>query len=256
MARCFALATIALACHAQSVVVQPCAISGIEITGPDSPDFPRRVEQVAGSSQTDNLRAWLPYGIVIKNNTRQTIAALSVAWSAAMDNSSPLGHSGGLMPHWFNQPHHQLQPGDSVIALPVLLIRGPRELTALARGHGMGNLYNFQRAARLAVSVDAVAFSSGQYAGGDALQEYEQWQAEINAPRSVAATVLKMKSQPISDTLAWLQSLAQQRSVDPNLHMEGSEARGMLGLYNNKGEAALYSLAASEVEQPAFPLHR
>lgn len=154
--------TMGLTSYAQPpLVVQPSAIAGISIIGPESPGFAALVSQIVGSDQPSNFTAWLPYSVVIKNTSSQAIAGIMVAWTAAREASAPLGHGGGLRVQWFNQPAQQIQPGQSVVALPLDVLMSARDLKSFVQGRGMGNLPNFQEMQRNGVSVDGVVFAFG-----------------------------------------------------------------------------------------------
>lgn len=260
MRRPFALASIFAAvcpCYSQQVTVLPSTIPGIAIIGPQSPDFAASVAQVVGADQPSNFMAWLPYCVVIRNNSSQALAAITVAWTQALDAASPL-HQAAL-DYWsqFNGSY-LVQPGQAEIDMPDQRLLAPDGLSGFAQGRGLANLPNFQQAQRVQIVVDAVVFASGQFVGADAYGEYEHYQADINAPRSVADKVLEMKAtSPISDILAWLQSLAAQpRGADITTQRSAGAARQMLGIYSRKGENGLYSMAQSIVQGPVFPLHR
>jgi hypothetical protein len=253
---------LASVCYAQQVTVQPSAIPGIDIVGPEAADFAASVTQIVGADQPANFAAWLPYGAVIKNNTSLVLAGITVVWTAARSASEPLGHGGGVEAEWFNEPRQRILSGQAVLVLPLHLLESQRDLRGFAEGRGLGNLQNFQSMPRIGIAVDSVVFASGQYVGADTIGEYEVYQAIINAPRSVATNVLAMKaSSSISDILAWLQTVsAQPRGKDPNVNKSASTARGMLNTYYNSkkhgGEAGLYAIAEGYLQQPAFPLHR
>ncbi len=113
----------------------------------------------------------------------------------------------------------------------------------------------------ITVSLDDVVFASGQFVGPDTATQYERFQSLTTANRMVATTLLEKKaSAKIADILAWLQTLAPQASImdAPAYYgnQVGAEAVEMLKVYDGKGEAALYSMAAKILEEPLFPLHR
>jgi hypothetical protein len=250
----------ALTCSAQQVIVQPSAIAQVEVVSPQAPGFSACVAHLVGTDQPRNLAAWLPYAIIIRNNSQQALAAISAVWTVAF-GGGPLVHSASVDAQWFDVPGRQIQPGETVLAIPAGILKQARDVKPFADGRGIGNLQNFQPAQRIEISVAAVVFTTGQFAGSDADHVYEQWQAEIEAPRSVAAAVLEMKAtQPIPDILAWLQTLATRRSPrssgDFNADVKGSTARGMLNTYSTRGQAALYSMAQGMLQDRAFPLHR
>jgi hypothetical protein len=262
MLRPFAVASIfatVCTCYSQQVTVLPSTIPGIAVIGPQSPDFAASVAQVVGAGQPSNFIAWLPYGVVVKNNSSQALAAITVAWTEARDAASPL-HGAQLNYRSQFNGSHLVQSGQAEIDMPNQRLLAPDGLSGFAEGRGLANLPNFQQAQRVQIVVDAVVFASGQFVGADTYGEYEHYQADIGAPRSIADKVLEMRAtSPISDILAWLQSLAsqqQQRGADITTQRTAGAARQMLGIYSRKGENGLYSMAQSVVQEPAFPLHR
>jgi hypothetical protein len=251
----------AFSCYCQQVIIQPSAIAGIQMMGPQSPEFTAAVAQIVGSEQPYALTAWLPCGVVVRNNSSQVLAGICVVWTMALD-AGPLGGAGGGCSStlWYDSPSNQLQPGQAALAIPPQILHKPRDLKPALRGNWLGNLPNLQRAPRVGIMLDSVAFASGQYVGSDTIGEYEYLQAVLNAPGSVAATLLAKKaSETISDIVKWLQSVeaqSRQGGADDNARLSGSVARGMLKVYESKGEAALYTLAEVNLRQPVFPLHR
>jgi hypothetical protein len=259
MTRAFALFSVlaaAFTCYSQSVTVQPSTISGIEIIGPQAPDFAASVAQIVGTDQPGNLTAWLPYGVVVKNNSPQALAAITVVWTETPD-------AGPLRPaerdYWssFNAPLKYVQPGSAVLAIPQNMLQQPRNLAAFSAGRGWGTCRTFS--GRNGSRWRSTAWSSHRASspGADTYSAYEEYQAQIDVPRSLATTVLEKKAtSPISDILAWLQLLSASRGGDFTAQRSGRTARQLLGVYSRKGEAPLYSLAQNILQEPAFPLHR
>ncbi|HEY3839170.1 MAG TPA: hypothetical protein VGL72_21495, partial [Bryobacteraceae bacterium] len=233
---CWALFT-AFTCYSQRVVIPPSTIAGILLIGPQAPNFTPAVARVLGSDQPPAFLAWLPYGVVIQNNSSQALAAICVAWTGTFSTkatATAIGCEDG-----FNRPLHQITPGQSVVAMPRGILLRATDLRPYSRGAGLGNLSNWQRAESIAVSVDSLVFASGQFVGSDTAGEYEKFKAQLAVPQSVAATLLQKKeTDTISDVIKWLQSLdaqSRQRFDDYNVHQSGVTARAILGIYRNKG---------------------
>ena len=260
MFRAFAfcsLLTAGLTCYSQSVNLRPSTIPGIEIIGAQSPDFAAQVSQIVGAEQPGGLMDWLPYGVVVKNNSSQALAAMAVVFTPEM----PSAFGGAdLTPDWFIAPDRRVKPGQSVLVIPAAVLAQPRDLRPFSLGSRTGNLSNYQRTKGLEISIAGVVFGSGQFVGLDEHHEYEQWQARIDAPRNVAATLLEKKAgTAVSDILAWLQTVADGgllADTDSNAIYRSFAARGLLRVYQNNGEGALYSLAENTLREPVFPLHR
>ncbi len=246
-----------MACWPQQVSIKPSSVPGLQVVGPDSPDFLPAVAQLVGSDQPPGFRSLLQYGLVIQNAGEQTLAGFGVVWTAAGDSSHRIG-AGAVL--WKEEPSRWIRAGQSVLVVPGNVLQSPRQLRAYRDGGHLGELPAFQRAGPLTVSVECVVYSSGQFVGADTASEYERFDAEINAPRAIASAVLQRKdTTSVGDIVTWLESVAaphEGEGKDYNAATSASTARQFLSTYRNKGEAGLYSLAKGIGESPAFPLHR
>ena len=216
------------------------------------------VAAIVGSEQPPAFTAWLPYGVVVQNNSSQSIAAICVVWS--LTNGTGRSGTWSGCEDGFNRPLHQVAVGQSVITTPDGILQRAIDLRPFQRADSLKALSNLQRAVSIVVSLDSVVFASGQFVGSDTIGEYEQFQAKLTVPRNIAATLLEKKNtESISEIVAWLQSLDSQlrQSLDDSTqHQSGVTARGMLSVYQSKGEAGLYQMAETILQQPVFPLHR
>ncbi|MDE3168253.1 MAG: hypothetical protein KGN36_20790, partial [Acidobacteriota bacterium] len=104
---------------AQPLTVAPPAIQGIEVTGPESPGFEALVSGITGAERPAVLAAALPYGIVIRNRSSQTIAAIDTVWSA--DGRVLLNAAD----QFFDRPALYIQPGQAVLAVPPGILENP-----------------------------------------------------------------------------------------------------------------------------------
>jgi hypothetical protein len=243
-----------LATTAQQLSVTPSAIPGIELVGPQSSDFEGLVTQIAGTARPVGLAAALPYSVVIRNKTSQAIAAIDTVWTT---NDRILLNAADAM---FNKSILYVKPGQAVLASPPGILQNQRQLQIFANGVIEGHrLENFQSPEGVTITVDAVVFESGQFVGANRYGAFEQWQAQIQAPRDLATAVLqKQSSQSINDIVSWLEGLAAIRRPPEDLHARETitSARILLAVYRGNGDGGLYSRARSIVEAPAFPLYR
>ena len=269
---CSLVLVTAHSCYSQPLSVQSSTVPGIEIAGSESPGFAAAVTEILGSQVSDLppvIGPWLPYAVVVRNNSSQPVAGMCVVFAA--HPAVPLDRGPGPCALWFASAtlplgtrSFQLQPGRAVLAFPHWILQQPGDLKpfrSLSDEKGLQSLPNYQRAKGLTVSVDNVVFASGQFVGPDTATQYVRFQSLVTAPRAVAQTLLEKKaSGTIADTLEWLQTLAPQASLmdAPAYygHQVGAEAREMLKVYDAKGEAALYSMAENILREPLFPLHR
>jgi hypothetical protein len=241
---------------AQQLTVELPAIPGIELVGPQSPEFETLVTQIVGPERPMGLAASLPYGVIIRNKTSQGIAAIDTVWTAG---DQILLNAADQM---FSRPILFVKPDQAVLAVPPGILQNPRQLRIFSDGTIEGHrLNNFKNPGNVTISVDAVVFESGQFAGGDRYGAFEQWDAQIQAPRDLATAVLqKQSSQSIGEIASWLEGLAAavRRRLPADAHASETirAALVLLGVYRGEGEAALYSRAKGIVDASVFPLHR
>lgn len=243
-----------LGAAAQQLTVLPSTISGIELVGPESPEFGALVTQIVGPDRPIGLAVSLPYGVVIRNRTSHSIAAIDTVWTAA---DRILLSAADAM---FNKPILYVKPGQMALAVPPGLLRDPRQLQTFANGTTEGHrLENFRAPGNITATVDAIVFESGQFAGANRYGAFEEWEAQLQAPRDLASSVLqKQESQSLGEIVSWIEGLAAVRRspADPHAQQTIFSARVLLATYRSKGAAELYSRAKSIVSAPAFPLHR
>lgn len=247
------------------MTVAPSTISGIELIGPQSPEYPTEVDQIFGAIRSEYLNAWLPYGVVLHNATSQKIVALAVRWDAT--NAKGQTNRAGLQLEAFSEPAHQMLPGKAGVALPSLafFMEGSKlppqyQLTPPPSYvlSGNGNLPHFQSAQSVKAMLDGVVFASGQFVGPNTTQAYEVYLVDTTAPPQVASKVLEMKAAgvPIADVVAWLETTAAtSRGGTTAAAVTARTARSLLAQYKRKGESSLCQVAQSQA-QPVIHLYR
>ena len=189
-----ALLLLAPVAAAQQLTVAPSTIQGVELAGPASGEFEALVTQIVGTDRPVGLAASLPYGIVIRNTTSQAIAAIDTVWTAA---DRVLLNASDAM---FNKPVLYVKPGQMVLAIPPGILQNPRQLQIFSDGTTEGHrLENFQNPGNVTVAVDAVVFESGQFAGANRYGGFEEWEAQLQAPRDLAASVLQKRESQVSE---------------------------------------------------------
>jgi hypothetical protein len=259
-----------LAGQSQTVAVAPSTIPGVEIFGPTDSAYWSSVDQILGTTRSERLNAWLPYGVVVKNGAAQPIVALAIQW-AAMDASGRAMTKSFLLDRSFTLGNTRIAVGESVVAIPRPIVIGSRgtdvpefKLTPPAGyvppvDH---ELPRYQNAQSVQAILDGVVFASGQFAGPDTAQQFESMQADLTAPPEVAAKVLSMQAagEPIANVVALLRKVAeitatQQDSLDKTSIAAGRFARGLLRRYEQQGEQSMYQLAQSE-SKPLIQLYR
>lgn len=239
---------------AQQLTVVPSSIHGVELAGPDSPNFDALVTQIVGPERPAGFAAALPYTLVIRNRTSEAIAAIDTVWTTP---DQILLNAADTM---FDKAILYVKPGRAVVVSPPGILQNQRQMQIFANGSTEGHrLENFRHLEKVTVAVDAVVFESGQFVGANRYGAFEQWDAQVHAPRDLASAVLqKHGSQSTAEIVSWLQELAAVRRLPADAHSVETifAARLLLAVYRGAGEVALYSRVKSMVDAPVFPLHR
>jgi hypothetical protein len=252
VATVFVVAVTVQTALSQTVNVEASTLPGIEILGASAPDYRSAIDQILGPVRSSDMEAWLPFGIVLKNNTSQTIAAVAVTWDLtnAMSQASAKTFKYRTRHELFTQPRRQIAPGKRAVAHWGLLVP---EGTRVPARVATGNLANFQNSTSIRVTLDGVVFASGQFVGPDS-QAYEYYQVHTTVPPQIAAKVLAMRDagEPAANIVKWLQAVAvsDRGAVDQTAHETARTARGLLSHYRARGEASLYQVAAKQSEPP------
>src|ERR1039457_5458313 len=196
MARVLLVAVLfTIGATAQQLTVVPSTIQGVELVGPESPNFEALVTQIVGTDRPIGFAAALPYALVIRNSTSEAIAAIDTVWTTT---DRILLNATDAM---FNKAILYVKPGQAVVASPPGILQNQRQMQIFANGTTESHrLENFRNPGNVTVAIDAVVFESGQFVGADRYGAFEQWEAQIQAPRDLASTVLqKQGSQSIRE---------------------------------------------------------
>lgn len=250
------LLLLGCAANSQQLTIQPSSVPDHEIVGPQSPQFDTVVSAIVGPDRPTGLAASLPFGIVIRNSSPEALAAIDIVWTRDGDNHVLLNATEQRFP----RPDQFIKPGQAVLAIPPGLLDDPRQLRIFSEPPGGNRLESFAGVNKATVVVDSVVYGSGRFVGADRYRAFERWQAQLNAPKELATTVLQKKqTESIGEIVSWIDSLAQPRryqSGDEATQETALAARRLQLAYRRQGEAGLYSRAAAMAAQPAFPLHR
>jgi hypothetical protein len=123
----------ALAASAQQLTLVPSTIQGVELVGPESPDFEALLTQIVGTDRPVGLAAALPYAVVIRNRTSQAIAAIDTVWTTT---DQILLNATDAM---FNKAILYVKPGRAVMASPPGILQNQRQLQIFANGTTEGH---------------------------------------------------------------------------------------------------------------------
>jgi hypothetical protein len=245
---------LVLGSAAQQLTVSPGTIAGLELVGPESPEFTTLVTQTVGTERAVGLAAALPYGVVVRNRTSQAIAAIDTIWTAA---DRTLLNAADSM---FGRPILYVKPGQTALLVPPGVLQNSRQLQIFANGTTAGHrMENFVNPGNVTVTVDAVVFESGEFVGENRYGAFEAWDAQLRAPRELASSLLqKRETQSVGEIVSWVEGLASVRRPpkDPLAQEMTLAARGLLAVYRSKGEAEFYARAGSMATAQGLTLHR
>ncbi len=248
----------------QTFSVNPSAIAGVSVSGRGMGQYPPNVDIVLGSARNEATNFWLPFGIIVSNNTSQPIVGFAARWTAT--DSSGQESVTIMTRSLFQSPELQIAPGQSVVLLPFWLLanqhRGIRG--SLDLGYQPSDLRAFQNARSIRVTLDGVVFGSGQFVGPNEANEYGQLQADGIAGYNLASAVLAKwdARDSVSSIVAWLQQTAASRPTDSVWSRDWTAAitartAGIyLRAYNSGGGSRLYGVAQQQVQSPHITIYR
>jgi hypothetical protein len=257
------VSAIVLPAEAQPVTIINPDAPGIELIGSQSPDFQASLEAITGPGVMSALGAWVPFTVVIKNNSSQPIVAYHIFWSMGR------GRTGlGIGSLSFTDPAGYLKPGQAVAYLPQyeLTRSGTAELPSKLLQRGMTTrLSALAKQGAISISVDSAIFASGQFVGRDQEENFAhdvagftawravdtQVQSELAAGKSsdeIAAELSQIARQPIE--------AASRETHDWNAQVRIDQARHLLRTYQRSGEQALHDLVEQQLQQPEIVVHR
>jgi hypothetical protein len=239
----------------QTVTVQQPDAAGIELIGSQSPEFMGYVEQVLGAGGLQGMMEWLPFAVVLRNNSSQAVIGYDVRWGI---NGGRAGHSVGGM-SIYGADGNSLKPGAAVVALPVMVFtEAPSAERQASLQRNVRVLAGLQQSKTVEISLDSAIFASGQFVGPDVQGRFAQDQSAFTAWRSVDIQVQSeiQGGEPFANIATQLNSIANQRTApsagDWNARDQATEARQLLKLYQRSGAQAL----SETVQQPEIQVHR
>ncbi|MDQ1470543.1 MAG: hypothetical protein QOJ99_2023 [Bryobacterales bacterium] len=211
--------------------VTPSAVEGVNIYGPDAPEFESALVKILGRAPKELLVPALPFSVIVENASARAICLLGVRF----DMTGPKARQYSVL-HYAdtlrNPEKGELRPGTKrfVCAEPAytsLVIRG--EVVADTRGRM--NLDNLRRMLHIRASLDCIAFDDGTFYGPDSQGGLERFARESAAEAALLAEVLDLQSASIATIEAVLYEAVQdplnrgRRGVARKL-IEGLEAGG------------------------------
>jgi hypothetical protein len=224
--------------------VEPSIVAGVDLIGPNAPQFMEAVELLLGREPDKVLKPALPWSVIAINNHSRPMALLGVRFDMVGHKAKPYSviHYADTLrcPEKAN-----LTPGAMrfVCAEPRytdMVLRREHEVDQ----RGAMNLKNLRTVRRIRASLDCAAFDDGQFAGPDSLGAFERFRNEREAETAILKEVLEGLAKPdcaIEVLLERVLEIPADLSGDRALLARRALARQ---LYQELAEGGLEALAA------------
>lgn len=239
----------------QVFTVTDAAISGVTVVGRGAGKYPPSVDAILGTDRGQWTNDWLPFGIVVTNNTSEDVVAFAARW-AITDSEGNATSSIDTRSLW----------EDSTSKVPqVLAGHHPGFQDAVNFNYQPTELARYRNARSIAVTLDGVVFGSGRFAGPDTANEFSELKAEGVAAYNLATALLAKRDAGvrIGDIVEWLRRTASAQVAGSSLQnrdwltaITGNRARSFLRFYNAKGESWMYDMAQRQAQQPHLTVYR
>ena len=247
---------------AQTVTIVQPDVAGLELIGWQSPEFQASLDAALGPQVIGQLGAWVPYTVVLKNNSAEALAAYQMQWSA---NGTTAGTGlGSASPG----PNFILKPGDALVFLPGLEVATHMAVdlpTRLLQRNMTMQLASLGKMKAVVISLDSVVFASGRFVGPDKQENFARDVAQFAAGRTVDVELQsKLAAGDSYDSIAsWLSEIANQpiaggprATRDWNTEFQITEARHLLRRLQGSGAPAVLKLVQQQLQAPAITVHR
>jgi len=256
----------------QTITVLYPEAADIELIGSQSPEFQTSLQAVLGP-QFYQLGEWLPYTVVLKNNSPQAVVAFDIQWGI---NSPTTGTGFGVIasPSIETGPRGGpgvLNPGTAIVVVPsfVVLTKGINASTLSSMERQEGELLALQKARSVAISMDSMVLASGKFVGPDTaglfpdyVSSFTAWrgvdlevQSDLAAGKSFAAIAADLSH--FAETFASVRKPRRDWTVeDWNAEVRATQARLLLNRYQIDGSQALKDFVQQQLEQPDVLIHR
>jgi hypothetical protein len=217
--------------------VTPSGIEGVNIYGPDCPEFEPALIEILGRAPKELLLPSLPFSVIVENASARAISLLGVRF----DMTGPKAKQYSVL-HYAdtlrNPEKAELRPGSRrfVCAEPAytsLVIRG--EVVPETRGRM--NLDNLRRMLQIRASLDCVAFDDGMFHGPDSQGGLERLTRERAAESALLVEVLDLQSASIAS----IEAILYEAVHDPSNRGRRSVARKLIeGLESGGRDELIY----------------
>jgi hypothetical protein len=176
--------------------VEPSAVAGVDLIGPNAPQFKEAVEFLLGREPDDVLKPALPYSVVAKNDRSRPMALLGIRFDMVGRNAKPYS-----VIHYADTLRYPEKTNLAPGAMRFVCVEPRYTDMVLRREHevdqrGPLNLKNLRTVRRIRASLDCAAFDDGQFAGPDSLGAFERFRNEREAEMAIVQEVLEELEKP------------------------------------------------------------
>jgi hypothetical protein len=202
---------------AQTVInVKDLSANGVILAPSTAPEFSTQAAILLGPLSATSA-GLLPYSLILKNTTGQTIRGYALQWTFFTKDGSVANADYHTEQNFDTREigGSEIPPGSSRVISPLGLLASASKPDA---GTGVGPNISAKLAnyASITVSLDSVAFENGKVIGPNDGAAMKLWAAMYAAQRDTGAAALqKMGSSPFGEVVTWLQSQATQPEVYP-----------------------------------------
>lgn len=161
--------------------IEPSSVAGVELIGPDMPEFACAMDSLVGGQPCDALRPALPFSVIVRNGASRPLALIGIRFDMIGPRAKPYSviHYADTLryPEKANVPPGALRFVCAEPRYTDMVLRGEGEID----GRGPMNLGNLCNALRISASLDCAAFDDGRFAGPDTLGAYDRFHSERQA---------------------------------------------------------------------------
>jgi hypothetical protein len=65
----------------QNLILHPSEVPGVQLVGPQSPEFLPLIDGVLGPTRQPTTNDWLPYSVILTNQTEDKIVGIAIRWT-------------------------------------------------------------------------------------------------------------------------------------------------------------------------------
>ena len=246
---------------------------GVEVVGPSEARFPAMLSKSPSKTSGSDLEALKSSSVFVVNNSQQSIAGLSLKWELFQSDGRSNAHWTTRMPglklasdggsaHF---PEDIARSDYRLLSLLDIPNGSKGNVTSNMGGGGVDKAKQLADSTRVRVSVDAVLFADGAFAGQDEKDLFGTVNAELETSNQVfseMARAVKGDSEALKRLEMWAdgQGNEVQTAVriqsDSNQMARQQHARMVLAMRKKLGDEQTLDRLNAELNKPRITLRR